>query len=358
MAACAVQVQAQQVQGQATAQDKAVASLGIQSVAYQQPGEPVVMDNFGSFEGRLQNLERRTYNGVTTLPSSYYFQYESVFLTPHVDRNTAFTLYVDDPGAFVADDFAQNFEFPWSAKHSPRIEFGYLATANELGWRARYWIFHHSTSISVTDAEAFYGGDATVSVTVIDDPSVQVDDEDSIIASQSLSAQVIDLEALAQRQRGLISAGLRYVRYDSRFVAAENPTDADPMVSVNLDFEGFGPTMGTEVRHRLGQSNFTMFANARGSLLFGDRHFDATETDDPDTYLANSGAELLGIGEMQVGLEWTRGNLFLRAALEGQYWLNAGVASAAQIGNDEDLGDTLDNDLGFFGGTIGGGVRW
>ena len=86
----------------------------------------------------------------------------------------------------------------------------------------------------------------------------------------------------------------------------------------------------------------------RGSVLFGDGKM-ASSTQE-DLLLANQFVtlrsstrdDLLPIGEVQIGAEWTRrlyygGLLYFRGAFEGQYWAGVGNATSE------------DGNLGFLG---------
>ena len=76
-----------------------------------------------------------------------------------------------------------------------------------------------------------------------------------------------------------------------------------------------------------------------------------------------SDQDLLAVTEMQIGLDYRRPTcgcheIFLRVALEAQYWANAGSASANR--GDPAFGDdsAQDTDLGFLGVTISTGIDW
>jgi hypothetical protein len=68
----------------------------------------------------------------------------------------------------------------------------------------------------------------------------------------------------------------------------------------------------------------------------------------------------MSVAEMQIGLDYRRPigchEMFLRVALETQYWSNGGSASADRGGFGSD--SAQDTDLGFFGVTIAAGLDW
>jgi hypothetical protein len=118
--------------------------------------------------------------------------------------------------------------------------------------------------------------------------------------------------------------------------------------------EGIGPTFAIETRRPLG-TNVSVFANARGSLLFGQNKATFAGGEDLDlttpfrTAYATSQDDVLPIGEIQLGGEWTSiarawGQVFVWGAFERQLWSGAGNAS------------TLEGNLGLVGFSFGIGL--
>ena len=75
---------------------------------------------------------------------------------------------------------------------------------------------------------------------------------DDIVAQQSIDARVVDLEMLRQISSGTdVSFGLRYASIDQRYAAAID--DGDALVDADMNFDGFGPTIGIDTRYSLGR---------------------------------------------------------------------------------------------------------
>ena len=98
-----------------------------------------------------------------------------------------------------------------------------------------------------------------------------------------------------------------------------------------------------------------MFANARTSLLFNEQSLNVVDNDG-DILAINNDAAFAFNGEAQIGAEWQYQSIFLRAAFEGQYWANVGTANPPALGYDGT--DPMDDNLGFLGFTLGGGVSY
>jgi hypothetical protein len=158
-----------------------------------------------------------------------------------------------------------------------------------------------------------------------------------------------------------IGGGLRYgaVEHDNEFQVTF-PSIVPPLsvqASQNNHFYGVGPTMFVELRRRFGVSGFAFVANARGSLLFGARSNTISVSSSmpvdlgmlfpeigtfPLTGISGSTSQdaAAGIGEIQLGIEWSRqlrsgANLFVQCAWEAQIW--NGVGNSV-IGASDDLG--------------------
>jgi len=153
-----------------------------------------------------------------------------------------------------------------------------------------------------------------------------------------LDAEVIDSVFLNQKWELMFSGGFRYAKFDWTHSSEGklkvdyngNTTVSSIVYSYSEDFEGVGATAALQLRRgcckRLG-----LFANARGSLLYGDqqeRIINDSEQNPlpipasdfrlfPDTVRA--------IWEAQLGVDWTcelyHGLYFTsRVAGEAQYW--------------------------------------
>ena len=76
-----------------------------------------------------------------------------------------------------------------------------------------------------------------------------------------------------------------------------------------------------------------------------------------NTFAARNEQDLIPVGEMQIGLDYTRGDWFVRVGMEAQYWINGGSASA-QASHDGDSDSPTETDLGFLGLNVATGLSW
>jgi Legionella pneumophila major outer membrane protein precursor len=294
-----------------------------------------------------------------------YVLYENVIVQPYLSQNAAFK--VTDPVGSPFNTSVNVVDFDWDMEYSPRIEVGRV-NPDGIGWRARYWNFDHSSTRSVAGDIGFVTADVSVGVPNI---STIVDLDGTMETEHSIDVYVVDFEALVHRATcdGAItgSAGLRYARsvqtYDAQ--SFDVAGGVDDTIRSRHSFQGIGPTFAGEVRRRVGSGNLSVFINGRASLLYGESDWFAVE-DFPDEHLSVDGdTDLVTIGEAQLGLEYRRGScsgreFFARAALEAQYWHNAGTGSIQTASNDltQNAQDPREADLGFFGISIGTGVEW
>jgi hypothetical protein len=245
---------------------------------------------------------------------------------------------------------------------SPRIYVGYR-NCEGLGTRVRYWYYNESANPLTIHEETEEFGQTTIS--------------DSLLKA-SLNVQALDWEATKRLSDGRFSlefsGGVRYAKtrvrasFDIR-QQVQGPFPFETLASYagQAAFEGVGPTISAEAYHRLGNSNFSVVGNLRGSLLFGNSNFRADLTTSQsgipsvERLLANQGKDdLVPIIEAQFGAEYARqvgrGRLAIRALMEGQWW---GVSTpGASFSRDLSGVGTVSvdqfntgRDLGFFGVT-------
>jgi hypothetical protein len=191
---------------------------------------------------------------------------------------------------------------------------------------------------------------------------------DTLSATHSLRMSVLDLEWLKRDMSEdggfTASIGLRYARMDQHLRARRVNVGGVLLsnISQHHDFEGIGPTVAAEYVKRFDCSYWGAFVNARGSLLYGDSNLRYDRRGAANVLTANvtdiNDQDLIKVVEMQIGLDYRRPagchEMFLRVALEAQYWSNGGSANA-DTGVSNNAQDT---DLGFFGMTIATGLDW
>ncbi|MBW3541689.1 MAG: hypothetical protein KY476_15580 [Planctomycetes bacterium] len=299
-----------------------------------------------------------------------YFVYENVIVKPYFSQNAAFAIDLDG----VATDRHDVEDFEWNLKYSPRLELGYL-NCDGMGWRARYWHFDHGTELNA--AAANVNGDIEVEIALEPDITIDVAANGTIETRHSLDVYTFDLEAVGRREScegGVTgSIGLRYARSEQNYKALDRiATGAvEDIVTSRHFIQGVGPTLSGEVRRQM-RGNVSLFANLRGSLLYGESDWVASEDNNPvgsvdDVISIEGSQDLLSIAELQLGVDYRRMTdsgraVFARVAFETQYWANAGtglILPASDIdNNDVQAVDPREADLGLLGLTIATGIDW
>lgn len=293
----------------------------------------------------------------------FYAGYENVIVQPYFSSDAAFEF---DDGA--APDFQRVIQFDWDLEYSPRVWFGYAGPGG-VGAQVRYWQFDHGVNRGATDGgagffESEFEHDNDVSL------EIATADGDSIVTRRDLELHVLDFEGTWHSVTSTwgavrVSGGIRYVRMDQNYGA--KIVDAGGMRTAALfthhDFEGVGPTIAVLARRRIGPTNFALFASGRLSAVFGDASIEMREIDGPalgDSW-SKAGNDLIPITEMQLGAEWWAtiwpgARFFLRAALEGQVWFDAGTGMNTTT--DEHVTSPQIGNLGFFGFAIATGLTY
>ena len=273
---------------------------------------------------------------------------EFTLLRPHFESNPAFTTLTSDGD--TTNDFTQT-EFDFDRELSPRVWVEALST-DRLGVRAIWWNFDHSaaTAIGMPNANGFGEishppfGTVDISTTV---PNSQ------FTANHNLDATTVDIEATKSLEVGragwLTGFGFRYAQLEQTYNAFTQ--DETGTTTGTIDFaheiEGFGPTISIRTQ-RPWTNQLSIFGSARGSLIFGDGESQLTAVEDADIDDSLTTTEtlirddVLPIGELQLGLQWTPPAYgiwcpYIHFAMEGQVWSGAGNASSE------------DDNLGFFG---------
>jgi hypothetical protein len=280
---------------------------------------------------------------------------DMVALKPHFHSNTAFTMMQSDGVSF--ESFSDT-NFNYDLGLSPRLWLEYRA-ASEIGIRSQFWRFAQSAGTESASPPANGFGRITHPRFGTVDISTTIP-TDHFTADSGLKAYFVDAEITKVGNFAcwdlIASAGLRYGSVEQRYTARLR--NAAGVLAGSLDFEhrleGIGPTFAVETRRPLG-ANVTLFANARGSLLFGPNSVTFAGGEDLDllnpfqTTSTTLQDDILPIGEIQLGGEWRStasawGQVFAHGAFETQLWSGAGNASS------------LDGNLGLVGWSFGIGL--
>jgi hypothetical protein len=149
---------------------------------------------------------------------------------------------------------------------------------------------------------------------------------------------------------------------DQEYLAVSAGGFGDDIIVGHHDFEGVGLTVAAEGIQRV-WGGMSAFLKVRGSLLYGDSLFFATDGTVDDVLIRTNDQDLISVGETQIGVDWRTttggGNIFfITTAIEAQYWANAGTALPGRVGTDD--GNYVDSypadaDMGFLGvnGSVG-----
>ena len=321
-------------------------------------------------EQELAELRSRTSNGSNSRrkavppPQVWFASYENVLVQPIQSNDTA--LIVETATGFT------HVPFPWLLTYSPRIQFGLEGADDKLGWRIRYWHFDATKSFDANAANQLIpvGREATVGYLSEDgDITTGLAFIESGTFSSRIRANVIDWEI----HRKLVEpvdfyAGIRYAKLAQNYLAVTDQGNAE----ASSQFRGLGPTVALGINHLFPDRRFSMFANLRGSLLFGQKDYGVSDTvnnihqdigaintrnfkDGIDTLVTNS--------ELQLGAQFNPAKWFVASvALEAQYFSNVGGPnpSAVFLGPDSGIagGNPNMESLSFVGLNIGTQFMW
>lgn len=182
-------------------------------------------------------------------------------------------------------------------KVSPRFWAG-VTNSNGLGARVTYWTFDANESLPAAGTFA----------------DVEVD---SLDLDTTVNASICNTDLT-------FFGGIKYGKIRTELNADLGIIDAN----LAHQFEGFGPTLGMEVRRQIRQSNFALVGMLRGSWLFGQ-----TDLEIQDLVAVNAEDSMTQVWEARLGVEYTRcvgdrgATLIARAVWEAQAWEIAPVAT-------------------------------
>lgn len=296
--------------------------------------------------------------------SRWFTTFESVIVQPLQENTSALIVETDDGYGHVA--------FPWELEHSPRIQFGLETDGETLGWRVRYWQFRHTDAFLANDANGLIpaGNEGIVGYLSEDgDVTVGLDFVEEGRFASSIRADVIDFELQRHLHQAVdVYAGIRYGKIVQGYRADTDQGSAFARSS----FRGVGPTLAMRLQQDLAWDRLSVFANVRGSLLFG--HKELSFADDAnglpqsigndDFRLSGEGADTLASnGELQVGMRFVATQwLALTVAFEAQTYSDVGGPNPTAIftGPDSGIagGSPVDDSLSFAGITVGTEVTW
>jgi hypothetical protein len=320
------------------------------------------------------------------------------YLKPYFDTNPAYARAVNNSSTTAATTATTQENFQWDYNVAPLVWLEFCS-ADCVGLRARFWRFDDSPAAPTVSNPFTTGTTATqvisaypLGVGITSNPTgAAAGIDDQLAFRSSLQLEVYDLEVTKRFRPGpttlAFSGGLRYARlsqtYDASLLSTPAVALADTVrsdLTSSHDFRGIGGTFAVDVTYPIGCCGVSLFAGARGSLLYGTGRESAsllTVTTDAlgaSTSQALTASQsqdrLLPVGEIELGAEFAhrlgRGWWFLQTALVNQVWFGAGNAS-----NNETITGTgtvsgtpptqaADNhiNLGLFGLRASLGVRY
>ncbi|MCC9643318.1 hypothetical protein LOC71_13615 [Rhodopirellula sp. JC740] len=334
-----------------------------------------VESRFAELQMRINELESQRLakpHPRTSLPprsqdGRLFATFESVLVQPTQSNSTAIIVQTDDGFSHVG--------FPWLIEHSPRIQFGREAAAEKLGWRVRFWEFRHSNSLVANDANGLIptGNEGTAGYFIENGDiltGLAFINEGKFVSG--IRTDVIDWELQRRLAKPMdFYAGVRYAKVAQNYFAS---TD-EGTIHGHSEFRGMGPTMALQINHVLPVEKIQLFANLRGSMLFGSRKFSAIDSLSPLGNLRqtigdidlrpgdDSADSLVANAEMQLGLRLVLTDHFnVSVAMEAQHYNGVGGPNPTGVftGTDGGLnGDSpMDDDLGFLGLTVASQLIW
>ena len=296
--------------------------------------------------------------GCNYQPCGFYAGYAFVFAKPYFTDGANYVSGVTGdipPGSGNTHD-TTSVPFSYDFEVTPRIWIGYTSRCG-LGARARYWEFDHAGDAVDAVVPVGTGNEGVFAVIGSpwwDIPSIQPQGEGIPLSiTNRVELHAADFELTQQMDFChtwvVASLGLRYASIAQSYQAETSGfLGARRALSSSASMDGLGPTLALEMRRPLGRCGWGVFAEARGSALFGEAHIRQRRVDRGTPSIDSFSRDaftIVGVGELQFGVEWSRrftsgSAILLRGAYEGQLWLGAGSPSHAS------------GDLGFEGASV------
>lgn len=318
-------------------------------------GQEIELDSYDNLLDRVEKLEQSATTPVyrnapqacycDTSQKGFYGSGEVVFVAPF-QTNATGIIAQNDP-------IIEHLDFEWDLKDSYRVEVGYLGGTDGFGWRARYWQFDSSTSFDANSSAGLVDDEGAILWTSTGGGGniIGLVDVDTATMTQSIETDVLDLELQRQLAKPLkFSGGVRYAKISQGYFA-----DTDEGIAMgDIEFEGVGPTLASELVMPVRRTGLSIFCNGRGSLLFGNQNFRATDDDGGRTLLIESDAHLATSLDFQLGGEYRFSQgFYFRTGVESQYWANVGSPNPSAFYTDDsddvNSDDPRNEDLGFIG---------
>ena len=275
--------------------------------------------------------------------SGIYFGAGAIFAKPHLKESFQYSQINLATGRQTLVPFEYDYQSTlrgWVGYRSPE----------GFGVKVTYWGFDDEgrTSVNTADGTNIYGASA---VTVIFPANIfAIAPGETLTSTDFLKTQIINYYGTYQTKVGNFEVdgamGLRYARLlqslDS-FVTPPNSSVPIRRLTWERKYDGLGPAISVDVKCRIGCSGFSVVGQGGGALLFGKKTINRTVMGDQSPQPAtrvlvlDDADEVVGIGEMNFGVEWSRQfqggrNLNVRGIYEGQLWAEAGARTLGFLG--------------------------
>jgi hypothetical protein len=358
----------------------AVLRIPVQATLQVEPGTGISDNN--------QALPGEVFKEAPTAFSGHFVGGAGVYIVkPFLQNNAAFITQTitstNGQGTFSFGSLNQH-DFSWGLDAAPVVWLGY-AFENGLGVRARWWLFdQRNATAPVSDSSTTIISASSAGLSIATPSSFvpfgNFSPATQMFVSSNLKLTVWDFEATRELEVEhwalMLSAGFQYAHLSQNYNAfeasrgslfsfipfPENQIRRIAVLSSADNFNGAGPTIALEARRAIANSALSLFANLRGTMLFGQSKQQVDQPTvtqfgffNPRTNVSVTSARsvqetVLPVAELEMGAEFSRswGNVrpFIRTGVLAQTWFGAGSASS-EGGN-----------LGFLGLTVTAGLNY
>ena len=272
----------------------------------------------------------------------FYFGAGVVFAKPHLKE--AFQYSIID----LANNSQSLIPFDYDYQASIRA-WGGFRLASGFGFRTNFWGFDADgqTSSNVADGNFIYGAHA---ISVIFPANIfAIAPGQRLVNTDSLRTQVYNFLGTYDTTAGgfemSAGMGLRYAKLDQSLASTVFAASGGVVRELNWqrEYSGLGPSVAVDAKRRIGCSPFSIFGQGGGALLYGTkairRRVVGDQSPQPalETLILEDADEVVGIGEVGFGLEWSRPlrggrHISVRGLYEGQLWAEAGAPTLGFLG--------------------------
>lgn len=275
-----------------------------------------------------------------------------VALQADFDASTAF--FVEDQTGPVTITTSEDFDY--EREGAPRVWIGWQDEWG-LAFRVTWFEFEDRSRTGATAPADFIFLNGITSPTVAGGMLAGGSAGDTITATSSIEYYTLDAEITQELNfenwQTTFGGGFRHAAVNQRYAAVGTASGTPVSSEIRHRFDGEGPTafaevripvLGTSDRRFIGSANLSVFALARGSILFGNAKLGAVDNNvlpapSVDTAFLRA-HDSLASGEIRVGAQVDfrpmDGRLiFIRGGWEAQ-WLD-GVGNMSGLSPDRDL---------------------